>query len=61
MNICMKEKHTHEHREQTCGFQGRENWGRDGVRDWVGDINQSTWTGLTSSHCRAQRNIFRIL
>ena len=39
MNIRMKEKHTHEHREQTCGFQGRENWGRDGVRDWVGDIN----------------------
>ena len=34
MNICMKQKHTHGHREQTCGFSGRENWGQDGVRDW---------------------------
>ena len=27
MNICVKQKHTHGQREQTCGFQGRENWG----------------------------------
>ena len=34
MNICTKQRHTHGHREQTCGFQGRQHWGRDGVRDW---------------------------
>ena len=34
MNIYMAKKLIHGHREQTCGFQGREHWGRDGVRDW---------------------------
>ena len=34
MTICMKQKHTHEHRKETCGFQSRGYWGRDGVRYW---------------------------
>ena len=34
MNIYMAKKLIHGHREQTCGFQGREHWGRNGVRDW---------------------------
>ena len=34
MNMGMKQKYTHGHREQTCGFQGRENWGNNGVGDW---------------------------
>ena len=27
MNLCMKQRHTHGLREQTCGFQGRQYWG----------------------------------
>ena len=34
MNMGMKQKYTHGHREQTCGFQGRENWGSNEVGDW---------------------------
>ena len=30
MNLSMKQKQTHRHREQACGGQGREWQGRDG-------------------------------
>ena len=31
MNISMKQKQTHRHREQTCGCQGGREWGREGL------------------------------
>ena len=39
MNLSMKQKQTHRHREQTCGCQGgwgmRDGgWGRDGLGIW---------------------------
>ena len=34
MNLSMKQKQTHGHREQTGGCQGGEGWGSDGVGDW---------------------------
>ena len=34
MNLSMKEKQTHRHREQTCGGQGGWKWGRDGQGVW---------------------------
>ena len=34
MNITMKQKQTHGHREQTCGGQGGGGWGRDGMGGW---------------------------
>ena len=33
MNLSMKQKQTHRHREQTCGCQGR-GWGCWGGKDW---------------------------
>ena len=27
MNLCTKQKQTHRHREQTCGWQGGGGWG----------------------------------
>ena len=32
MSLSMKE--THRHKEQTCGYQGRERWGRDRLGVW---------------------------
>ena len=34
MNLSMKQKQTHRHREQTCGCQGGRGWGRDGLGVW---------------------------
>ena len=34
MNLSMKQKQNHGHREQTCGCQGGEGWGRVGVGSW---------------------------
>ena len=34
MNLSMKQKQTHRHREQTGGCQGGGIWGRDGVGGW---------------------------
>ena len=34
MNLPMKQKQTHRHREQTCSCQGGEGWGRDGLGVW---------------------------
>ena len=34
MNLSMKQKQTHRHREQTCGCQGGGGWERDGVGVW---------------------------
>lgn len=34
MNLSMKQRQTLRHREQTCGSQGEEGWGKDGVRGW---------------------------
>ena len=31
MNLFMKQEQNHRHREQTCGCQGGEGWGRDGL------------------------------
>ena len=35
MNLSMKQKQTHRHREQTCGGQGGGGWG-DAVGGWGG-------------------------
>ena len=34
MNIPMKQKQTHGHKEQTCGCRGGGIWQRDGVGGW---------------------------
>ena len=34
MNLSMKQKQNHRHREQTGGCQGGGGWGRDGVGGW---------------------------
>ena len=34
IDLSMKQKQTHRHREQICGCQGGRGWGRDGVRVW---------------------------
>ena len=34
MNLSMKQKQTHRHREQTCGCQGGGDLGRVGVGGW---------------------------
>ena len=34
MNLSMKQKQTQRHRDQTCGCQGREGQGRDGLGIW---------------------------
>ena len=34
MNLSMKQKQTHRHREQTGGHQGGGGWGRAGVGGW---------------------------
>ena len=33
MNLSIKQKQNHGHREQTDGCQGRGGWGRDGAGD----------------------------
>ena len=35
MNLSTKQKQTHRHREQTCGYQGGGGRERDGLRVWV--------------------------
>ena len=35
MNLSIKQKQTHRHKEQTCGYQGGGEWGREGLG--VGD------------------------
>ena len=34
MNLSTKQKQTHRHRQQTCGCQGRGEWGREGLGVW---------------------------
>ena len=34
MNTSTKQKQIHRHREQTCGCQGGEGWGREGLGVW---------------------------
>ena len=34
MNLSVKQKQTHRHRKQTCGYQGGGGWWRDGVGVW---------------------------
>ena len=34
MNLSIKQKQTHGHREQTCGCPGGGGWERDGVGGW---------------------------
>ena len=31
INLSMKQKETHRHREQTCDCQGGREWGREGL------------------------------
>ena len=40
MNLSMKKKQTHRHREQTCGCQGG---GRDGVGVWGQQMQTSIY------------------
>ena len=35
MNLSMKQKQTHGHREQTGGCQVGGGWGRDGMGGWA--------------------------
>ena len=39
MNLSMKQKQTHTHREQTCGCQGEERVGEGGI-DWKSEISR---------------------
>ena len=34
IDLSMKQKQTHRHREQTCGCQRGGGWGRDGLGVW---------------------------
>ena len=34
MNLPMKQKQNHRHREQSGGYQRGGDWGRDGVGGW---------------------------
>ena len=34
MNLSVKQKENHRHREQAGGCQGGRDWGRDGVGGW---------------------------
>ena len=34
MNLSSKQKQTHRHGEQTCGFQGGKEWDGQGVWGW---------------------------
>ena len=55
MNLSMKQKQTHRHREQTCGCQGGGEWGRDGlgVQGWQMQtitLRMDKQQGLTVQH-----------
>ena len=43
MNLSMKQKQTHRHREQTCGSQVGGGWGRDGVGVWGEQMQPITY------------------
>ena len=43
MNLSMKQKQTHRHREQTCGCQEGGVWERDGVGGWGQQLQTSTY------------------
>ena len=45
MNLSMEQKRTHRHREQICGCQGGEGWGRGGGGGWGGD-GGGGWGGM---------------
>ena len=46
MNLSKKQKQIHKHREQTCGCQGEDRKGRDGVGVWgLVDANYYMWDG----------------
>ena len=34
MNLSVKQKQTHRHREQTCGCQGEGKWEKNGLGVW---------------------------
>ena len=34
MNLSMRQKQTHRHKEQTCGCRGGRRWGKDGLGAW---------------------------
>ena len=43
MNLSMKQKQTHRHREQICGCQEGVGWGRDGVGCWDQQMQTITY------------------
>ena len=34
INLSMRQKQIHRHKEQACGCQGETKWGRDGLGVW---------------------------
>ena len=61
MNLFMKQKQTHRHREQTCGCQGGGIWGRDGLGVWDQQIQTTTYRMDKQQGPTAQGTIFSIL
>ena len=49
MNLSTKQKQTHRHREQTCGCQGGEGWGKDGVGVWDWQMQTILYIGWISN------------
>ena len=55
MNLSMKQRQTHGHREQTCGCQGGGGWERNGLGVWdqqmqTGIYRMDKQQGLTIQH-----------
>ena len=44
MNLYMKQKQTHSHREQTSGCQEGGVWGRDEREVGLSDISNNVWS-----------------
>ena len=61
MNLFMKQKQTHRHREQTCGCQGGGIWGRDGLGVWDQQIQTTTYRMDKQQGPTAQGTIVNIL
>ena len=62
MNLSMKQKQTHRHREQNCGFQGK---GLRGGMDWEFGTSRhkllhKEWI-KTRSNCISQGTVFSML
>ena len=61
MNLSMKRKLTHRHREQTCAYQGGGGWGRDAVGGWGQQMQTTTYrTDKQQSPTAEHRELFSI-